>query len=180
MRSIGTYIDSHFSDANINDGKLSLIDFGIAVDDVHKTVGRTVGVGTFGYQALEQVNGDPTTRSDLYSVGVIAVELFTKTSPTTLLTNRGVLEWQRKCMDLPTKWYRWLERMLDAEPQNRFASAEEAIKNMPEIDIEVEQKFIDRAKKMAHVPGVPDVPDMFEILYEIKHHDARQNQNLPS
>ena len=35
------------------DGKLSLIDFGIAVDDVHKAVGRTVGVGTFGYQAPE-------------------------------------------------------------------------------------------------------------------------------
>jgi formylglycine-generating enzyme len=146
------------------DGKLVLIDFGIAVDDVHKTVGRTMGVGTLGYQAPEQVSGDPTIQSDLYSVGVIAVQLFTKISPTTLLTSRGVLEWQRKCMDLPTKWYRWLERMLDVEPQNRFHSAEDAIKNMPEIDIEVEQKFIDRAKKMAHVPDVPTTGDFFAAL----------------
>ena len=146
------------------DGKLSLIDFGIAVDDVHKTVGRTMGVGTFGYQAPEQVSGDPTTRSDLYSVGVIAVELFTKISPTTLLTHRGVLEWQRKCMDLPTKWYRWLERMLDVDPKNRFASAEEALKSMPEIDIEVEQNFINQAKKMAHVPDVPTTGDFFAAL----------------
>ena len=62
-------------------------------------------------------------------------------------------------MDLPTKWYRWLERMLDVDPQNRFASAEEALKSMPEIDIEVEQKFIDQAKKMAHVPDVPTTGD---------------------
>ena len=43
------------------DGNLALIDFGIAVDDIHKTVGRTLGVGTLGYQAPEQVSGDPTT-----------------------------------------------------------------------------------------------------------------------
>ena len=60
-----------------------------------------MGVGTFGYQAPEQVNGDPTTRSDLYSVGVIAVELFTGISPKELLTHRGVLQWQPKCYDLP-------------------------------------------------------------------------------
>ena len=108
------------------DGSLALIDFGIAVDDIHKTVGRTLGVGTLGYQAPEQVSGDPTTKSDLYSVGVIAVELFTRISPKELLTHRGVLDWQRKCLELPIAWQRWLDRMLMAEPTGRFESAEEA------------------------------------------------------
>ena len=104
-------------------------------------------MGTFGYQAPEQVSGDPTTRSDLYSVGVIAVELFTQISPTTLLTHRGVLEWQRKCMDLPTKWYRWLERMLDVDPQNRFASIRRSPQKHAEIDIEVEQSTSIKRKR---------------------------------
>ena len=63
---------------------------GIAVDDIHKTVGHTMGVGTLGYQAPEQVSGDPTTKSDLYSVGVIAVELFTNFLLRELLTHRGI------------------------------------------------------------------------------------------
>ena len=81
---------------------------------------------TLGYQAPEQVSGDPTTKSDLYSVGVIAVELFTRISPRELLTHRGVLDWQRKCLKLPIDWQRWLDRMLMEEPAGRFESAEEA------------------------------------------------------
>ena len=137
------------------DGRLVLIDFGIAVDDVHRTFGKTMNVGTMGYQAPEQAHGDPTTKSDLYSVGVIAVELFTRTKPSDLVTHQGVFEWERKCMDLPMKWYRWLEKMLNSDPKKRFVSASEAIQNMPEIDIAVEQQNIDRAIEMAHVPNVP-------------------------
>ena len=89
----------------------------------------------FGYQAPEQVSGDPTTRSDLYSVGVIAVELFTK-SPDNIVDASWVLEWQRKCMDLPTKWYRWLDGCwmdpkIDLHHRRSF-------QNM-RIDIEVEK-----------------------------------------
>ena len=59
------------------DGTLCLIDFGIAVDDVAQTLGRTVGVETLGYRS-RTIDWEPTIQSDLYSVGVIAVEMFTQ------------------------------------------------------------------------------------------------------
>ena len=149
------------------DGSLVLIDFGIAVDDIHKTVGHTMGVGTLGYQAPEQVSGDPTTKSDLYSVGVIAVELFTRISPRELLTHRGVLDWQRKCLKLPIDWQRWLDRMLMEEPAGRFESAEEVLQNMPEVNVVEEQQRITKERRRAsvHVPEVNH--DFMTTLQEI-------------
>ena len=129
------------------DGSLALIDFGIAVDDIHKTVGRTLGVGTLGYQAPEQVSGDPTTRSDLYSVGVIAVEVFTGISPKELLTHRGVLQWQPKCYDLPIAWQKWLDKMLSEDPSGRFSSAEEALRSIPEVDMKEEEEIIQKERR---------------------------------
>ena len=114
-----------------------------------KTVGHTMGVGTLGYQAPEQVSGDPTTKSDLYSVGVIAVELFTRISPRELLTYRGCLDWQRKCLKLPIDWQRWLDRMLMEEPAGRAESPEEALNNMPEVNVVEEQQRITKERRRA-------------------------------
>ena len=57
------------------DGQLVLIDFGSAIDNVHRTFGGTLAAGTLGYQSPEQFRGEPTVRSDLYSVGALVVGL---------------------------------------------------------------------------------------------------------
>ena len=67
------------------DGRIVLIDFGQAVQDVHRTLGQTMVTGTIGYQAPEQISGNATVKSDVYSVGVVAVELLTGTSAFTML-----------------------------------------------------------------------------------------------
>ena len=63
------------------DGRIVLIDFGQAVQDVHRTLGQTMVTGTIGYQAPEQISGNAMVKSDVYSVGVVAVELLTVHPP---------------------------------------------------------------------------------------------------
>ncbi len=160
-----------------SDGSLILIDFGIAVDDIHKTVGRTLGVGTLGYQAPEQIIGDPTIRSDLYSLGVIAIEMFTRISPKELLNHNGMLDWQQKCLDLPISWQRWLDRMLMEDPKSRFSSAEDAIKNMPEVNLQDIQDSIRREKTRAavHLPELKTTNNFLKALQEkTKEHRAEK------
>ena len=55
-----------------------LIDFGTAIDAIHRTLGATHNVGTIGYMAPEQIVGNPEEASDVYSVGVVAWELLTR------------------------------------------------------------------------------------------------------
>ncbi|MDP2340666.1 MAG: serine/threonine-protein kinase [Deltaproteobacteria bacterium] len=65
------------------DGGLKLVDFGIARadDDVRLTATGLV-VGTPAYMSPEQARGQPVdARSDLFSVGVVLVELLTGTNP---------------------------------------------------------------------------------------------------
>lgn len=57
------------------DGRLQLADFGIA-----KVAQRTVigsGSGTVGYMAPEQAMGRPSTKSDVFSLGLIMVRMLT-------------------------------------------------------------------------------------------------------
>ena len=63
------------------EGAIFLIDFGQSIDAIHKTYGHTLVTGTLGYQAPEQIHGSPNMKSDVYSVGVLAVELLTGIPP---------------------------------------------------------------------------------------------------
>ena len=53
------------------DGRIVLIDFGQAVQDVHRTLGQTMVTGTIGYQAPEQISGNATVKSDVYLILVL-------------------------------------------------------------------------------------------------------------
>ncbi|MBW4495258.1 MAG: protein kinase [Oscillatoria princeps RMCB-10] len=70
-----------------SDGKIVLIDFG-AVKDIRNLsvnpsgeVTSTVAIGTRGYMPDEQANGKPRFSSDVYAVGVIAIQALTGLNP---------------------------------------------------------------------------------------------------
>ena len=61
-----------------SDGKLVLIDFG-AVKELESQIVQgqnapTIAVGTPGYMPIEQFNGHPQFNSDIYTLGVIAIQ----------------------------------------------------------------------------------------------------------
>lgn len=70
-----------------SDGKIVLIDFG-AVKEIRNLsvnpegeVTSTVAIGTRGYMPDEQANGKPRLSSDVYAVGVIAIQALTGLNP---------------------------------------------------------------------------------------------------
>ena len=115
-----------------------LIDFGTAIDAIHRTLGATHNVGTIGYMAPEQIVGNPEEASDVYSVGVVAWELLTRQRAKDNLVGMS-LEWHVKASRLPHSLITWLEELLDEMVDTRVQSALEAmdsLERIPEFDDE--------------------------------------------
>ena len=110
------------------DGKLILLDFGLATEHQNKDFGHTMGVGTLGYQAPEQLSGFPTLNTDVYSVGVIALQLLTRREPRDLLWG-NTLKWESSAQFLHKDWRDWLTKSL-APAESRFEDAQDALMSL--------------------------------------------------
>ena len=64
---------------------VKLVDFGAAKDKMssHTALGSTI-VGTYGYMAPEQFQGQACPQSDIYAVGATLIHCLTGTSPSDL------------------------------------------------------------------------------------------------
>ncbi len=109
----------------MRDGKLVLLDFGLATEQQFSEFGHTLGVGTLGYQAPEQIEGTPKLNTDVYSVGVIALQLLTRRHPKDLLWGYD-LKWESAAQFLHEDWRDWLKSAL-ADTDERFVDAATAL-----------------------------------------------------
>jgi len=125
------------------DGEPMLTDFGIAkVLDLEETAdltGTGMGIGTPEYMAPEQWQGNTSTQSDLYSLGVLLYEMITGRKPYTANTPAALLLKQANdplprpsefVRDLLDKVENILLRALAKEPKERFKDMGEFIKAM--------------------------------------------------
>ena len=106
-------------------GTLMLIDFGAAVRGERGTLGHTIMTGTVGYQSPEQIYGEPQIASDLYSLGVVLVEILAGRTAFSMLEGQQ-LHWEEH-ISVPPIAILWLRRMLHPDVDMRFVSAEEAL-----------------------------------------------------
>ncbi|MBI4677356.1 MAG: protein kinase [Elusimicrobia bacterium] len=117
-----------------NEGVAKLMDFGIAHRSDAKASQETLAAsGTLPYMAPEQHQGIVSTESDLYSLGVVAYELLTGTSP---FRDPNPLEKKmgmsfpppsKLAAGLPSHVDAVLARALAADPKDRFHSGTEFI-----------------------------------------------------
>ena len=88
-----------------SDNKLVLVDFGTVkevIAEQTQLVPATVAVGTRGYMPTEQARGKPRTTSDIYALGVIAIQALTGVYPTQLLEDdNGEIVWRDKAQCSP-------------------------------------------------------------------------------
>jgi tetratricopeptide (TPR) repeat protein len=126
-----------------NQNKLFLIDFGavkeITTQMMLTTPGQTalsVIIGTPGYMPSEQANGHPKLSSDVYAVGMIAIQALTGFPPDRLNKDSETAEflWQDK-VSVSSKFAEILNTMVRYDFRERYPSALEAlaaINSMPE------------------------------------------------
>ncbi|MDY7014272.1 MAG: serine/threonine-protein kinase, partial [Cyanobacteriota bacterium] len=108
-------------------GKLFLVDFGAVQDTYQSTLaGGSTVVGTFGYMAPEQFQGRAIPATDLYGLGATLLFLLTHRSPAELPTDRLKLNFRSR-VQISEELADWLEKMLEPDAEERFASAKEAL-----------------------------------------------------
>jgi eukaryotic-like serine/threonine-protein kinase len=127
------------------DEKLVLVDFAgvkqVQASQFFTEQGRiksTFPIGTIGYMASEQQQGQPVFSSDLYSLGIVCIQA---------LTGLSAMELQSQHIDLTTGELNWrhlvsvsdelanvLTKMVRYRPIDRYQSATEVIQALEQLD----------------------------------------------
>jgi eukaryotic-like serine/threonine-protein kinase len=108
------------------DGKIYLVDFGAVQDTYYTVTGGSTVVGTYGYMAPEQFRGQAYLSTDLYGLGTTLLYLLTGTDPAVLPQKKLKIDFS-EFVSLPTEFANWIDRLLEAEPNRRFETAELAL-----------------------------------------------------
>ena len=118
----------------LESGAVKIMDFGIAkaIGAPSGLTGPGVTVGSSSYMSPEQVSGDPVDfRTDIFSFGVVAYELFTFRQPfhddnlfrlLETIVKEDAESLARVAPDLPLELVTLVERAMQKDPADRFAS----------------------------------------------------------
>ncbi|MEL6930674.1 MAG: tetratricopeptide repeat protein, partial [Cyanobacteria bacterium J06600_6] len=121
-----------------SDGKIFLIDFGAVKEITNMTLTEgqgnvlTVAIGTPGYMASEQQRGDPRFNSDIYALGMTAVQAITGSHPDQLPRDRdtGEIKWRDYAPDCSEDLARVLDKMVRNDFVRRYKNASEALEDL--------------------------------------------------
>ncbi|MBG1270038.1 tetratricopeptide repeat protein [Nostoc sp. WHI] len=122
------------------DGKLILIDFGAVkqittqlITPQGQTI-ATVAIGTPGYIPGEQAHGTPKLSSDIYAVGIIAIQALTGLSPEEIVKDADTNEiiWQNQATVTP-EFAQFLDKMVCYDFRQRYPSATVALQALKEL-----------------------------------------------
>jgi len=100
-----------------SDGTLSLVDFG-GVADVGEGAGSTL-VGTYGYMAPEQLHGQSTPATDLYSLGATIVALAGGIEPEDVPRKGLKMDLAKHLPSMAPGFRSVLEAMTEPDPEKR-------------------------------------------------------------
>ena len=121
------------------DGKLVLIDFGV-VKQINNTIAmksgstsRTISIGTRGYMPIEQAMGKPKLSSDIYAVGMTAIQALIDLSPGLLAEDDdGEVLWIDQ-VEISDNLGNFINKMVCCEWRQRYRNAKEALDELNKI-----------------------------------------------
>lgn len=147
------------------DGKIFLIDFGavkqVSVNPFNNRASfhSTVAIGSAGYTPCEQAAGKPCFASDLYALGLVAIEALTMLHPLKISQNgtTGEFMWQHKAR-LQPDLMSYVGKLVRYDFRQRYHSAKEAFSALNTISSSLgygrkEQQFV-QPKVFQPVPPV--------------------------
>lgn len=103
-----------------------LVDFGAVQDKAAKEGVTFTVVGTYGYAPMEQFGGRAVPASDLYALGASLIHLLTGTAPSDLPVQELRIQFTDR-VNLNSGFVSWLQKLLEPAPEQRFATAREAL-----------------------------------------------------
>ncbi|MGJ5672070.1 MAG: CHASE2 domain-containing protein [Nostochopsis sp.] len=121
------------------DNRLVLIDFGavkmMQPKSSEQTELATVAIGTRGYAPPEQFAGHPRLSSDIYALGMIAIQAITGIPPHKLHPHpeTGTVEW-RHGVKISEKLAEILDKMVRYHFSDRYHSATEVLQDLKKIE----------------------------------------------
>lgn len=119
-----------------SDGKPTLIDFG-AVKEIAQAVSNQLQskptiIYTPGYSPREQLNGEAKFNSDIYALGIIALEALTGLAPEKLKDDTGKVIWSNQ-IQVSDRLVEILQKMVDEDDRSRYQSAEDVLVDLLEL-----------------------------------------------
>ncbi len=159
------------------DNKIVLIDFSKfkQITTLEFNPQRIVVVkpgGTYGYMPAEQLQSKPNFCSDIYALGLTAIQALTGVSPEQLRTDsQGEFIWRRKKATISPKLARILTKMVRFQFGQRYQSAQEVLNalNVPNV-LQSRQSFRLLILALVGVVGIG------LIFYTIYLHDRREQK----
>lgn len=124
-----------------HDRRMVLIDFGavkqVSVPDADPDTGLTnltISIGTQGYMPNEQLAGKPKFCSDVYAVGVLAIQMLTGIHPRHLGEDSdGEIDWHDHATHVSPELMAVLDRMIRYDFRERYVDAAEALAALEEL-----------------------------------------------
>lgn len=145
-----------------SDNKIVLIDFG-AVKEVSTQIFNTQGqivsttfvIGTPGYMPVEQLQQNPMLCSDIYAVGIIALEALTGLEPLKLLdAYTGEIVWRNR-IQVRDDLANVLDKMVARHPKLRYQSASETLQVVRELAQTV--VYSPQSPPIQQIPSTPPI-----------------------
>jgi CHASE2 domain-containing sensor protein len=146
------------------DGKLVLIDFGIAKKittqllDLERETKMTVAVGTPGYMPNEQAAGRPHFSSDIYALGMIGIEALTGKAPHQLKLDpkTGEVAWFSQTERLSLDFAAVLSKMVRYDFTQRYLSAQEAREALEQLSAFPGKRHVDQVLMDQAIDGTAE------------------------
>lgn len=145
----------------ISNGKTYLVDFG-AVKELskdalkHKTI-----IYTKGYVSPEQRKGEPTLSSDIYSLGVVAIELLVGMHPEKFINKQTKEINYNVISHLRPELIEFFVKMTNADPMRRYRSAKEALED---LDIVIKMTTLRKFMQSMGISAAPSEEQKQAIL----------------
>ena len=122
-----------------SDGKLVLIDFGtvkqvqMEVASAHNKAKVTLPIGTPGYMSYEQERGQSVSNSDIYSLGMVALQGLTGKHPSQFPRDRDYeINW-RNYAKVSREFATVLDRMSRCNPRDRYQTVDEVLRDLAKL-----------------------------------------------
>jgi tetratricopeptide (TPR) repeat protein len=148
------------------DGKLVLIDFGSVkevtthLSDYEAEFPRTIATGTPAYMPIEQFQGNPQFCSDIYAVGMMAIQASTGLPGTDLPklqdpnpSHTGEIVWRNRAQ-CSTNLANIIDKMVCHQFGKRYHSAEEVLADL--------RKITNRQESVTTAPKASVSPDLIQ------------------